>query len=268
MVVESGGVVGCGFELDGELVPGVVGAGDLFVEGGAGLEEDGVGEDGDAAGGVELGAGAGELDHVEADEADFDDVAGDVGDGDAIADADAVTADDEEVGGDREEDGLEADGDAGGDEAGEGGERAELGDEAEDEDEAAEEADDHAADEQELASAAEVGDVAEGGATPELADAEDEGEREGDGEDAQEKEVDDGGALGVDGGAPGEEIAAGLLEDEDFLADGDGDGGDGFEGVGELVVRFFGGGDVGVWVVWGCVAVVGGSGCFAPAGRR
>ena len=108
-------------QLDHELVPGVIGARHLLVQGRAGLEKDGVRKDGDAAGRVQLRAGAGQLHHVEADQAHVDHVARYPGNGDAVAHADAVAPDDKKVSRHREQDGLQTDRDTGRNEPGKGG---------------------------------------------------------------------------------------------------------------------------------------------------
>src|SRR6185437_6989219 len=62
--------VGVGCEPGDEFVPCILGAGKLLVKRCAGLEEHGVGEDSDAACGVQLSAGAHEFHHVKTRDAD------------------------------------------------------------------------------------------------------------------------------------------------------------------------------------------------------
>src|SRR5215813_12238026 len=94
-------------------MPNEVRAGNLLVKAGGRLKDNRIGEDHHASGGLAVCSASTQLHQMQANKTDVNDVPGDTGDLDAVANFDSVASDQEEVTGDCKNDILQSDSNAG-----------------------------------------------------------------------------------------------------------------------------------------------------------
>ena len=211
---------------DRHLMPGVLRAGKLFEQRGSRLEENGVGQDHDAAGRVQIHAGSCQLHQVEANQSYVDHVAGHSGDADAIAHPDSPPSHQEKIGGDGKKNGLQANRQACGDEAGKSGQRAEFTDKAKNEHDAHAKADHDPPQQKELPPPAYIGDIAEGDPAPDLRKQQDDADGQRDGQHPQHNGPQNVVRFMNQDLPPLHKVGVGLVQQEDLLAKGQRGSGD------------------------------------------
>src|SRR5215469_13327787 len=184
------------------------------------LKKNRVGEHHNSAGGIKIQSRAGQFHQVKPYQAYVDDIAGDSGNANAVANADAVAADNKEIGGNRKKDRLQSHRDTRGDESGKGRKRTEFTDKAQNQDDDDQKTNDDAPQNQKLAPAPRIVDVAEGDAPPDFGDRENHSQGKENSEHAKQNGAKNVFRFVRNGISPLVQIGLAVIEHNKLLAEG------------------------------------------------